>query len=84
MYNYLKVLPQEYTTNLESTHYLLDVKKISELKTHYNRGWESNENLRQFPKRLNEEQDSLIGFRMFSIEDVLHSFSFRVERCVVL
>ena len=45
-YNYLKVLPQEYITNLETEHCQLDVNKIVELKTQYNRGWESDENVR--------------------------------------
>ena len=58
-YNYLKVLPQEYITNLETKHCPLDVNKIAEFKAHYNRGWESDENFRRFPKRLNKEQDSL-------------------------
>ena len=58
-YNYLKFLPQEYTTNLDTKHFPLDVKKIDELKAHYNRGWECDENLRRFPKLLNEEQASL-------------------------
>ena len=52
-YNYLKVLPREYITNLEMNHYLINVNEITELKAHYNRGCESDENLRQFSKRLN-------------------------------
>ena len=32
------------------------MNKIAELKAHYNRGWEYDENLRRFPKRLNKEQ----------------------------
>ena len=35
------------------------MKKIAELKAEYNRGWESDKNLRRFPKRLKEEQASL-------------------------
>ena len=35
------------------------MNKIAELKAHYNRGWESDEDLRRLPKRLNEEQASL-------------------------
>ena len=44
-YNYLKVLPQEYINNLKTNHCPLDVNKIAELKAHYNRGWESDENI---------------------------------------
>ena len=44
-YNYLKVLPREYTTNLKTNHCPLDVNKIAGMKAHYNRGWESDENL---------------------------------------
>ena len=33
-YNYLKVLPREYITNLETNHCPLDVNKITELKVH--------------------------------------------------
>ena len=40
-------------------HCLLEVNEITELKAHYNKGWESDENLRQLPKRLNKEQASL-------------------------
>ena len=58
-YNYLKVLPREYILDLETNQCLLNVNEIVELKAHYNRGWESYENLRRFPKRLNEEQASL-------------------------
>ena len=54
-YNYLKVLPREYITNLKTNHFPIDVNKVAELKEHYNRGWECDENLRRFPKRLNEE-----------------------------
>ena len=35
------------------------MNKIAELKSHYSIGWKSNENLRRFPKRLDEEQSSL-------------------------
>ena len=35
------------------------MKKIVELKANYNREWESDENLRRFPKQFNEEQASL-------------------------
>ena len=52
-YNYLKVLPREYITKLDKNHCLLEVKKIAELKAHYNRRWKSDENLRQFPKKIN-------------------------------
>ena len=58
-YNYLKVLPREYITNPDTNHFSLNTNKIVELKVHYNRGWKSNENLRQLPKQLNEEQSSL-------------------------
>ena len=37
-YNYLKVLPQEYITNLETKHCPLNVNEIVELKAHYSRG----------------------------------------------
>ena len=53
-YNYLKVLPLEYITNSDTNHYLLDMNEIVELEAHYKRGWESDENLIRFPKRLNE------------------------------
>ena len=58
-YNCLKVLPQEYITNLKTKHCPLDVNKIAELKTHYNRGLESNKNLRRLPKQLNKEEASI-------------------------
>ena len=58
-YNYLKVLPQKYITNLKMKHSLINVNTIAELKAHYNRGWEYDENLIQSPKRLNKEQASL-------------------------
>ena len=58
-YNYLKVLPREHITNIKTKHCPLNVKKIAEQKAHCNRGWEYDENLRQSPKRLNEEQSSL-------------------------
>ena len=55
-YKYLKFQPREYIINLRTNHFPLDVNEIAELKAYYNRGWESDENLRRFPKRLNEEQ----------------------------
>ena len=38
-YNYLKVLPREYITNLKTNHCPIDVNTIVELKAHYNKGW---------------------------------------------
>ena len=57
-YNYLKVLPREYITNVKTQHCPLNVNKIVELKAHCNKGWESNENLGRSPKQLNKEQAS--------------------------
>ena len=58
-YKYIKIRPREFITNIETNFCLLDVNAVAKMKAHYYRGWETNEPLVQFTKRLKEEQASL-------------------------
>ena len=57
------------------------MNEIAELKVHYNRGWEFNENLRRFPKRLNKEQASIQLDRVIIKNDEKFSHYLRELYC---
>ena len=52
VYEYLNVLPCQYTVHLETNFCPLDAQSVADLKQHYKRGMEPNEQLQQFGTRL--------------------------------
>ena len=58
-YKFMKVLPRQFFTNLETKFCPLDVNARAKLKKRYFRGWDQGEQLVRFPLRLDEEQASL-------------------------
>ena len=75
MYKYIKILPRKFITNLETNFCPLDMNAVPNMKSNYYRGWETNEPLVQFPKRLKEEQASLaLNGVTITIDDVFDHY----------